>query len=432
MSCTPFANTRQGSAIALVDVNNFYASCERLFRPDLTGRPLVVLSNNDGCVVSRSPEAKALGIKMAVPFYQIKEEFEACGGVWFSSNYTLYGDMSRRVMTLLEQSAPEVEIYSIDEAFIHLEERWAGNLLSYGQQLRARIKQWTGLSVGIGIAPTKTLAKLANHAAKRWPATGGVVDLTAQERCQRLMSITPVEEIWGIGRRLSRKLHDEGITLASDLLTRAPSYWRSRYGVTLERIVRELSGLPCLQLEMPAARQQVLCSRSFGQPVTSPELLNQAMATFIERAAEKLREQQLCARHLTLFVRGNPFREPDAPAAQIALNLPTPTDDTAALLAAARPLLTHLWHADVRYQKGGVMLTDLVARSQCQPDLFTAPVSARRHALMDTLDAIRQQGMGEIHFAAQGLKPQEWMMRQEQRSPCYTTSFADLPVVNAK
>lgn len=205
-------------AIALVDVNNFYASCERLFRPDLRGRPLVVLSSNDGCVVSRSYEAKAMGIKMAGPYFKIREEFEAHGGVAFSSNYTLYGDLSERVMSTLETMAPEVEIYSIDEAFLQLSESFAGDLQVYGQRIRQRVLQWTGLSVGVGIGPTKTLAKLANYAAKKWPATGGVVDLRDELRRARLMAITPFEEVWGIGRRLGARLVAQGITTVADLV----------------------------------------------------------------------------------------------------------------------------------------------------------------------------------------------------------------------
>lgn len=198
-------------AIALVDVNNFYASCERLFRPELRGRPIVVLSNNDGCVVSRSPEAKAMGIKMAGPYFKIREQFEAYGGVAFSSNYALYGDMSGRVMSTLETMAPKLEVYSIDEAFLSLSESFAGDLTAYGQQIRQRVWQWTGLTVGVGIGPTKTLAKLANYAAKKWPATGGVVDLRDELRRARLMAITPVDEVWGIGRRLGAKLVAQGI-----------------------------------------------------------------------------------------------------------------------------------------------------------------------------------------------------------------------------
>ncbi len=231
-------------AIALVDVNNFYASCERLFRPDLKGRPIVVLSNNDGCVVARSAEAKALGIKMGIPYFQIRQFFEAMGGVWFSSNYALYGDMSNRVMTILEGIAPVVEVYSIDEAFIELSESWAGDLVTYGRQVRERVLQWTGLTVGVGIGPTKTLAKLANYAAKKWPATGGVVDLRDEGRRARLMAITPVEEIWGIGRRLTAKLEAQGIKTVAELVAADPKALRRRYGVVVERTLQELRGSP--------------------------------------------------------------------------------------------------------------------------------------------------------------------------------------------
>ncbi len=226
-------------AVALVDVNNFYASCERLFRPDLKRRPIVVLSNNDGCVVARSAEAKALGIKMGGSYFQIRQFFEAMGGVWFSSNYALYGDMSNRVMTILEGMAPAVEVYSIDEAFIELSESWAGDLVEFGRQVRERVQQWTGLTVGVGIGPTKPLAKLANYAAKKWPATGGVVDLRDKGRRARLMAITPVDEIWGIGRRLSAKLEAQGIKTVADLVAADPKALRRRYVVVVERTARD-------------------------------------------------------------------------------------------------------------------------------------------------------------------------------------------------
>ncbi len=253
------------TAIALVDVNNFYASCERLFRPDLRGVPIVVLSNNDGCVVARSAEAKSLGVKMGVPYFQISEVYEELGGIWFSSNYALYGDMSSRVMTTLEGMAPTVEVYSIDEAFIELSESWAGDLLEYGRLIRQRVQKWTGLTVGVGIGPTKTLAKLANYAAKKWPATGGVVDLRDETRRTKLMAITPVEEVWGIGRQLTAKLAAQGVNTVAELVAAAPKSLRRQYGVVVERTVQELRGLPCADLEpLAKAKQQIICSRSFG------------------------------------------------------------------------------------------------------------------------------------------------------------------------
>ena len=239
-------------AIALVDVNNFYARCERLFRPELRGRPLVVLSNNDGCVVSRSYEAKAMGIKMGVPYFQIREPFEAHGGVAFSSNYALYGDMSSRVMSTLETMAPELEVYSIDEAFLALSASFAGDLTAYGQQIRQRVLQWTGLTVGVGIGPTKTLAKLANYAAKKWPATGGVVDLHDELRRARLMAITPVEEVWGIGRRLTVKLQRQAIHTVADLVASDAKRLRAQFGVVVERIVQGY--VACLAQSWPLNR----------------------------------------------------------------------------------------------------------------------------------------------------------------------------------
>lgn len=297
-------------AIALVDVNNFYASCERLFRPELRGRPIVVLSNNDGCVVSRSPEAKAMGIKMAGPYFKIREQFEAHGGVAFSSNYALYGDMSGRVMSTLETMAPELEVYSIDEAFLSLSESFAGDLTAYGQQIRQRVWQWTGLTVGVGIGPTKTLAKLANYAAKKWPATGGVVDLRDELRRARLMAITPVDEVWGIGRRLGAKLVAQGINTVADLVASDAKGLRAQYGVVVERIVQELRGLPCAELTVePAAKLQILSSRSFGERVTDRGEMAQALSGFMARAAEKLRAEGMCCQRVHLFVRTSPFDE---------------------------------------------------------------------------------------------------------------------------
>ncbi len=297
-------------AVALVDVNNFYASCERLFRPDLKGRPIVVLSNNDGCVVARSAEAKALGIKMGVPYFQVRQFFEAMGGVRFSSNYALYSDMSQRVMSILEGMAPAVEVYSIDEAFIELSERWAGDLVEYGRQVRERVLQWTGLTVGVGIGPTKTLAKLANNAAKKWPATGGVVDLRDEWRRTRLMAITPIEEVWGIGRRLAAKLEAQGIKTVAELVAADPKALRRRYGVVVERTVQELRGIPCAELEQEAqAKQQIICSRSFGERITEFGPMREALAGYMERAAEKLRAEGQHCRHVTLFIRSSPFSE---------------------------------------------------------------------------------------------------------------------------
>lgn len=421
-------------AIALVDVNNFYASCERLFRPDLKGVPIVVLSNNDGCVVARSAEAKAMGIKMGVPYFQIREHYEAQGGIWFSSNYALYGDMSNRVMTVLEGMAPAVEIYSVDEAFVELSESWAGDLTEYGRRIRARVHQWTGLTVGVGIGPTKTLAKLANYAAKKWPATGGVVDLRDEARRYRLMAITPVEEVWGIGRKLTAKLNKQGINTVADLVAADPKSLRRQYGVVVERTVQELRGIPCAELEQEVqAKQQIICSRSFGERITQIGPMHQALAGYMERAAEKLRAESMCCRHVTLFIRSSPFSERETYYSnQISTKLQTPTSDTRDLLALVEPLLRRIWRDDVRYMKGGVMLADFTPADMQQGDLFAGEQQApRSEALMQVIDKINQGRLGKVYFAARGRDRTEWMMKREQLSPRYTTCLSELPEVKA-
>ncbi|KFN19079.1 translesion error-prone DNA polymerase V subunit UmuC [Aeromonas bestiarum] len=421
-------------AVALVDVNNFYASCERLFRPDLKGVPIVVLSNNDGCVVARSAEAKKLGIKMGVPYFQIRQFFEAMGGVWFSSNYALYGDMSQRVMTILEGMAPAVEVYSIDEAFIELSESWAGDLVEYGRQVRERVQQWTGLVVGVGIGPTKTLAKLANYAAKKWPATGGVVDLRDEGRRAKLMTITPVDEIWGIGRRLTAKLESQGIKTVAELVAADPKALRRRYGVVVERTVQELRGIPCAELEQEAqAKQQIICSRSFGERITTMGPMYQALAGYMERAAEKLRAEGMCCRHVTLFIRTSPFSD-KAPyyGNQVSTKLDMPTNDTRALLALIPQLLPHIWRDEQLYQKGGVMLADFTPTGIQQGDLFiNEQQDHRSDALMQVIDRINQGRMGKIYFAARGRDNREWMMKREKLSPRYTTCLSELPAAKA-
>ncbi|AXB03947.1 translesion error-prone DNA polymerase V subunit UmuC [Aeromonas caviae] len=419
------------NAIALVDVNNFYASCERLFRPDLKGRPIVVLSNNDGCVVARSAEAKALGIKMGVPYFQIRQFFEAVGGVWFSSNYALYGDMSQRVMTTLEGMVPTVEVYSVDEAFVELNESWAGDLTAYGRQIRERIQQWTGLTVGVGIGPTKTLAKLANYAAKKWPATGGVVDLRDEARRARLMAITPVGEIWGIGRKLTTRLEAHGINSVADLVAVDGKNLRHRYGVVVERTVLELRGYPCASLEQDTqAKQQIICSRSFGERITHMNSMHQALAGYMERAAEKLRAEGMCCRHVTLFIRTNPFNDKEPYYGnQVSTTLAVPTNDTRELLGVIHSLLSHIWRDGHRYQKGGVMLADFTPIGSQQGDLFDHHQhKPRSQDLMQMIDRINQGRLGKIHFGSCGRDNSDWMMKREKLSPRYTTALDELPI----
>ncbi|WP_345865494.1 translesion error-prone DNA polymerase V subunit UmuC [Shewanella algae] len=417
---------------ALVDCNNFYASCEKLFRPDLKDTPVVVLSNNDGCVVARSREAKLLGIKMGVPVFQIKAEMQRHGILAFSSNYALYADLSSRVMRTLEEMAPRVEVYSIDEAFLDLTGiESAISLVEFGQQVRERIGHWIGITVCVGIAPTKTLAKLANHAAKKYPATQGVVDLTNPDRQRRLLALVPVDDVWGVGRRLSKRLNTLGITTALDLANASPRAIRDQFSVVLERTVRELNGESCIELEeIPPTKKQIVCSRSFGVKVTQFELLREAVCEYATRATEKLRKEQQQAKVLTVFIRTSPFKDNEPQYSNSASGeLLIPSCDTRDFIELASHLLKRIWKDGFRYAKAGVMLSDFYDPGMFQPGLFD-DVSTRSNSqqLMSVLDTINQSGAGKVFFAGQGTK-KDWSMKREHLSPAYTTRWDQLPRV---
>ena len=417
---------------ALVDCNNFYASCEKLFRPDLKDTPVVVLSNNDGCVVARSREAKLLGIKMGVPVFQIKAEMQRHGILAFSSNYALYADLSSRVMRTLEEMAPRVEVYSIDEAFLDLTGiESAISLVEFGQQVRERIGHWIGITVCVGIAPTKTLAKLANHAAKKYPATQGVVDLTNPDRQRRLLALVPVDDVWGVGRRLSKRLNALGITTALDLANASPRAIRDQFSVVLERTVRELNGESCIELEeIPPTKKQIVCSRSFGAKVTQFELLREAVCEYATRATEKLRKEHQQAKVMTVFIRTSPFKDNEPQYSNSASGeLLTPSCDTRDFIELANHLLKRIWKDGFRYAKAGVMLSDFYDPGMFQPGLFD-DVSTRSNSqqLMSVLDTINQSGAGKVFFAGQGLK-KDWSMKREHLSPAYTTRWDQLPRV---
>ncbi|GAC06635.1 protein impB [Paraglaciecola agarilytica NO2] len=417
---------------ALVDCNNFYASCEKLFRPDLKDTPVVVLSNNDGCVVARSREAKSLGIKMGVPVFQIKSEMQRHGILAFSSNYALYADLSSRVMRTLEEMAPRVEVYSIDEAFLDLTGiESAISLVEFGQQVRERIGHWIGITVCVGIAPTKTLAKLANHAAKKYPATQGVVDLTNPDRQRRLLALVPVDDVWGVGRRLSKRLNALGITTALDLANASPRAIRDQFSAVLERTVRELNGESCIELEeIPPTKKQIVCSRSFGVKVTQFELLREAVCEYVTRATEKLRKEQQQAKVMTVFIRTSPFKDNEPQYSNSASGeLLTPSCDTRDFIELANHLLKRIWKDGFRYAKAGVMLSDFYDPGMFQPGLFD-DVSTRSNSqqLMSVLDTINQSGAGKVFFAGQGTK-KDWSMKREHLSPAYTTRWDQLPRV---
>lgn len=418
---------------ALCDVNSFYASCETVFRPDLKGRPVVVLSNNDGCVIARSAEAKPF-VTMGEPYFKQKDAFRRHGIVAFSSNYELYADMSNRVMTTLEDMSPRVEIYSIDEAFCDLTGvRNCRVLEEFGREIRATVLQRTHLTVGVGIAPTKTLAKLANHAAKKWQKqTGGVVDLSNVDRQRRLMALVPVEDVWGVGRRISKKLNSMGIKTALELSEQSTWIIRKHFNVVLERTVRELRGEPCLELEEFApAKQEIVCSRSFGGRITEYEEMRQAICSYAARASEKLRSEHQYCRFISVFVKTSPFalNEPYY-GNSASVKLLTPTQDSRDIIGAATRCLDKIWRDGHRYQKAGVMLGDFFSQGVAQLNLFddNAP-RADSEQLMTLIDQLNaKDGRGTLYFAGQGIQ-QQWQMKRNMLSPRYTTRFSDLLVV---
>lgn len=416
---------------ALVDVNSFYASCETVFRPDLKGKPVVVLSNNDGCVIARSAEAKLLGVKMGDPYFKQKDLFRRCGVVCFSSNYELYADMSNRVMTTLEDMSPRCEIYSIDEAFCDLSGvRNCRVLEDFGRELQDAVYRNTRLAVGVGIGQTKTLAKLANHAAKRWQRqSGGVVDLSNVDRQRKLMAALPVDETWGVGRRITKKLEAMGIKTVLDLADTDIRFIRKHFNVVLERTVRELRGEPCLELEEFApVKQEIVCSRSFGERVTEYDAMRQAICSYASRAAEKLRGEHQYCRFISAFVKTSPFalNEPYY-GNSASVKLLTPTQDSRDIIAAATRCLDAIWKDGHRYQKAGVMLGDFFSQGVAQLNLFddNAP-RAGSEKLMEVLDQLNAKGgRGTLYFAGQGIQ-QQWAMKREMLSPRYTTRFSDL------
>ncbi|HHQ4088075.1 TPA: Y-family DNA polymerase, partial [Citrobacter freundii] len=416
---------------ALVDVNSFYASCEAAFRPDLKGRPVVVLSNNDGCVIARSAEAKEVGVKMGDPFFKQKDLFRRYGVVCFSSNYELYADMSNRVMATLEEMSPRCEIYSIDEAFCDLTGvRNCRVLEDFGRELKDAVYQNTRLTVGVGIAQTKTLAKLANHAAKKWQRqTGGVVDLSNIERQRKLMAALPVDEVWGVGRRISKKLEAMGIKTVLALAGTDIRFIRKHFNVVLERTVRELRGEPCLELEEFApSKQEIVCSRSFGERITDYDAMRQAICSYASRAAEKLRGEHQYCRFISTFVKTSPFalNEPYY-GNSASVKLLTPTQDSRDIIAAATRSLDAIWKDGHRYQKAGVMLGDFFSQGIAQLNLFDDNAPRRgSEKLMEVLDQLNAKGgRGTLYFAGQGIQ-QQWAMKREMLSPRYTTRFSDL------
>lgn len=418
---------------ALVDVNNFYASCEAVFDASLRGKPLCVLSNNDGCVIARSKEAKALGIKMTEPWHEVRKRHPHI--LHRSSNYELYADMSARVMSILTAAAPAVEVYSIDESFLDLD--GVTDRAGLGRELRARIREWTGLPVCVGIGRTKTRAKIANHIAKKQAEHGGVFDLEAlpPASARSMLSALAVEEVWGVGPRLARRLAHLNIHSVQDFMDADSEWIRAHSSVALQRTHDELAGIPCLALELvPPMRQQLVVSRSFGQEIDTYAGVQEAALTYATRAAEKLRAEGLQARYLNLFVHTNGFRADRAQyAGTYTVKLPVATDDTLVFAAAVVFALRRIYREGFKYKKAGIMLSELTPAALRQHALFVDETHlARRSQLNATLDDINQRfGRDSVRLAASGTE-RPWRMRRQLLSPRYTTRWSDLAVAYAR
>ena len=417
---------------ALVDCNNFYASCERVFRPALEGRPIVVLSNNDGCVVARSAEAKALGIPMAKPWFQLEPGLRGQRVAVFSSNYALYGDLSRRVMQVLADFCPRLEIYSIDECFLDLS-GMPGDRTAFGLEIVRRVKRWTGIPVSVGIAPTKTLAKAANRMAKRGQGPAGPVLEWARLPDPRatLAALAP-EDIWGISTRLGDRVRRLGLASALALAEADPRVLRRAGGVVLERLGRELGGTACLALEdVPPPRTQILVSRTFGERLARAEDVQAAVAAFAVRAGEKLRRQQRCTRAATVFLQTDAFdREGPRYFNGATVVMERPTSDSGKLVRAALQGLERIFRPGLAYRKAGVLLPELEPAGMEQGVLFSAEPAddARTARLMECLDRInRIPARRAVRYAVE-LCGDGWRMRQRRKSPAYLTDWAELPV----
>lgn len=412
--------------IALVDCNNFYASCERLFQPELRNRPVVVLSNNDGCVIARSNEAKALGIGMGDPWHLNREKFQKHGVIVRSSNYTLYGDISGRVTTILRNFTPHLEIYSIDEAFLAFD--GFRNIEEHGRHLRQTVLKWTGIPVSVGIGPTKTLAKVANRIAKKRGELLGVCTLMDDACQQAALEAIELTDIWGVAKRLATRLREIGITTPLELRDADPGWLRERMGIVLKRMCLELRGEPCQSLVHAAPlNKTIMASRSFGRAVTTQAELEEAVSAHASRAAEKLRRQGLVAGMVSVFVETNRFRATDRQyAASRTIGLPVASSDTRLLVKAALLGLGHLWRDGYRYNKCGVTMLELGTSGAVQSDLWSEGDTPRSRALMAAVDRLNGEwGRETVRIASSGIH-RGWKLRSDQKSPRFTTDWDEL------
>ncbi|MGG2396341.1 Y-family DNA polymerase [Pseudomonas sp. SH1-B] len=414
---------------ALIDCNSFYASCERIFRPELANTPIVVLSNNDGCVIARTREAKQLGIAMGAAYFEIREELRQLGVQAFSSNYTLYADVSNKVMRCIHSCVPDIEQYSIDECWADLT-GLPGDLTAIGRGIKERVWSETSMPVGVGIAHTKTLAKLANFAAKKWQKTGGVVDLTDPARRDNLLKIAPVGEVWGVGRRLSKSLEVMNIKTAWDLAQADPSMIRKTFGRVLERTARELCGEEWLRMhQAPDLKKEICSSKMFGTKLRQIQPIKEALASYVARAAEKLREQGSLAEEMVISLQTSGFVEDrERYFNSVRCILPHPTNDTLLMTQAATRALERIFRKGYAYSKVGVLLTNLCPADGYTPDLFAEPPRKNVGRLMETIDLLNQRyGRGAVRVGTIWPGGRVWQMKREMLSPSYTSSWRELP-----
>ena len=413
---------------ALIDCNSFYASCEQVFRPDLRGKPVVVLSNNDGCIIAQSKEAKALGISPFAPYFKYADLIRSKNIQVFSSNYTLYGDMSARVVETLRRYAADVEVYSIDEVFVRPLSIF-GTLQEYGQQMRNAVWKEVRIPVGVGMASTKTLAKLANRAAKKINSLNFVCVVENEIQREWLLKKTPVGDVWGVGRKISTRLNSMGIISAYDLANANPKHLRKNFSVVLERTVEELNGISCLDLEEVAPqKKQIYCTRSFGEKTESLDEILQATSSYASRAAEKLRKQSHYVKTLHVFLQTSAYDE-RAILKNTTIQLPYPTDDTRIIVKYARFAVSKLYEEGYRFQKSGIGLIEIVDKQFVQQDIFHSGQSEKSDLVMGVIDSINKKyGKGTVLTAAEGVE-KRWAMKREFKSPAYTTNWKELPRV---
>jgi DNA polymerase V len=417
----------------LIDCNNFYASCERVFNPLLNGRPVVVLSNNDGCVIARSSEAKALGIPMAEPAYKLKALIEANQVVVFSSNYVLYGDMSHRVMTTIAQFVPDMEIYSIDEAFLLFDGFENSNLKKYGEKIVRTTTRNTGIPVSLGIAPTKTLAKLANKFAKKYKDYKGVCVIDTDEKREKALKLTAIGDVWGIGRQYAKKLEYYSIHTAWDFTQRSKSWVRHTMGVVGERTWLELKGTPCIEMDKTTTKKSICTSRSFGERLTELSPISEAVSNFAANCAEKLRKQHSLASVIMVFIQTNP-NATNLPqhCKQVLLQLPVPTNDTTELINFALRGLKAIFAEGFQFKKAGVIVSELVPERPLQGDIFDTRNRDKFSRIMMVMDSLNASyGKQKVKIAAQGFD-RKWRLKNEKLSPCYSTKLEDVLEIKAE